>query len=601
MNRRRFLGVSTLGMAAMAVPPKEVLARPPKGHFQLALAGLPRHVGAEELGTHLKRFRQHGYTGIWIENDYLRWSWDPDPDQGFGGNWRLLNLFDFTLSRERDRYASYLRVLDRLCARWDLDIYASFWLPKLNAELMDHLRRNLPAGLGKTRHEGQPCTTFCTCASGPGLRLLAQMVEQFLRDFPRVRGLKISTEDNASYICDETCPNAHGASQASNAANLFETVQKSMLRARPDAHLLLYPWFWKPGWDQEIFQRLQPGFLVVTKMETGSRQSLPGEPEGEPLFDSSIISGVPGPGFLDWVRRVGPERIIDMVSVGTGIDDFFLPSPPYPGRLHRRFKTLAEHGVTRFLDFECGGHQPGANEEAVAVFHAQPDLSEPAFLEVVARRLYRKKPSRACAIRGWQEFDRGFGCLPIGLSDTGCPGYSGRIGFAWSMCIATPIVREAFGDVDQGHARHWFSPYNFFNRSLAARLETHFTRALQAWEEASRSLSQADAAEGGTAASSRERLVAQAHVLSLRSVLHWCQAAQRASNEADAGSFEDLRSQEIEVTLQFRKLVQEHPWLWDNNCWHPHHTPCSQRGLGLEKSPSRNAFDAKLKVMGWPH
>ncbi len=456
MNRRRFIQVSALGATALRVTSSTALARPAKGHFSIALAGLPRHHEPDELAGGLKRYRQRGYTGIWIENDYLRWTWDRDPDQGFGGNWRLLNLFDFTLSRERDRYVAYLRRLDQLCAREGLDIYASFWLPKLNAELADYLTQKAPTAVGKVIHEGEPRSTFCTCAGGPGLALLRQSLEQFLRSFPRVRGLKVSTEDNACYICDETCPNASGATQAQNAANLFETVQQSMLRFRPDAQLLLYPWFWKPGWEAQILGRLRPGYLVVTKMEAGSRQPIEGE--GEPLFDSSIVSGKPGPLFLEWVRRAGPERIIDMVPVGTGIDDFFLPAPPYPGRLYRRFKTLKAHGVRRLLDFECGGHQPGANEETVAVFNQDPELSETACLAAVAQRMYRRKPARAAAIRGWQAFDLGFGCLPIGLADTGCPGYSGRIGFGWSLCVATPMVRAAFGAKDQGHSRHWFSP-----------------------------------------------------------------------------------------------------------------------------------------------
>ena len=86
------------------------------------------------------------------------------------------------------------------------------------------------------------------------------------------------------------------------------------------------------------------------------------------------------------------------------------------------------------------------------------------------------------------------------------------------------MVRAAFGAKDQGHSRHWFSPYNFFNRTLAPRLALHFAQTLTQWETASQELAQADAIEGGTTASQREALVARAHVLSLRSVRNWCQA-----------------------------------------------------------------------------
>ncbi len=86
-------------------------------------------------------------------------------------------------------------------------------------------------------------------------------------------------------------------------------------------------------------------------------------------------------------------------------------------------------------------------------------------------------------------------------------------------------------------------------------------------------------------------------MLSLRSVRNWCQAAQCASSHTAPEAFNRICLMEIELTREFRNLVQQHPWLWDNNCWHPHQTPLSQRGLGLDASRHRNTFDAKLEAM----
>ena len=132
---------------------------------------------------------------------------------------------------------------------------------------------------------------------------------------------------------------------------------------------------------------------------------------------------------------------------------------------------------------------------------------------------------------------------------------------------------------------------------MAERLDFHFARTLDAWEEASQELSRAEAMDGRTTSGQREALVARAHVLSLRSVRNWCRAARWATNRKAPDLFDAVCREEIELTRQFRDLVRGHPWLWDNNCWHPHQTPLSQRGLGLGEKPFRDAFEAKLEVM----
>jgi hypothetical protein len=120
---------------------------------------------------------------------------------------------------------------------------------------------------------------------------------------------------------------------------------------------------------------------------------------------------------------------------------------------------------------------------------------------------------------------------------------------------------------------------------------------MEDWHKACQELVIADAIDGGTSASRREALVAQAHILSLRSVRNWCRAARCASHQDTPDLFDAVSIAEMQVTMDFRDLVRDHPWLWDNNCWHPHQTPLSQRGLGLERTHFRDAFEAKLAVM----
>ena len=292
------------------------------------------------------------------------------------------------------------------------------------------------------------------------------------------------------------------------------------------------------------------------------------------------------------------SAVLDMVPVGTGLDCLFLTAPPNPVGVYRRLRALASHGVRRIIDYDCGGHHPGSCEETVALFHENPGLDEAAFLHGVAARLYRQPEAREPAVRGWQAFGRGFGNLPIGLGDTGCDQFSGRFGMAWSMCIATPLIRQAIADTDQRHKIHWFSPYNFFRPKLCDRLETCFLRVKTDWQTAAQELALADTLEGHTAASQREALSAEGYVVCVLSALNWCAAARTAKTADGADRFHQVQRLESELVGRFQKLLRQWPGLWDNNCWHPHHTPLSQRGLGLSLARYHDAFAAKLAIQG---
>jgi hypothetical protein len=588
----------TGGDPVMAEEPSTAGAKPP--YFRLAIAEPLRHNRLEEVADDIARYRSKGYNAVFFENDYLRWSFQSGTDAGVSSDWRMFNLFDFTRGRDRQPCRDYLRRLCRMCGDARLDVYASFWLPQLTGEFRQYLRDKHPDALGRMALGGGSTETLCTCKDGKGLAVLGELIEELMRDFPEIRGLKVATLDDGAFLCDEHCPHAHGTSQAEHAANLFACVQRAMRRVRPDAQFLLYPWFWKPGFKDVVLPRLKQPYYVISRYSQGARQRLePGIP-GEPLFDASLVlPDTMGPEFADWLKRVGPDRVLDMVPVGTGMDCLFLAAPPNPVSVYRRLRALASHGVRQIIDFECGAHHPGSGEETVALFHENPGLDEGAFLRTLAARLYRQPAAREPAVRGWQAFGRGFGNLPIGLGDTGCnQQFSGRFGMAWSMCIATPLVRQAIADTDQRHKIHWFSPYNFFRPNLSDRLKACFLRVLADWQVAAHELAAADALEGRTMASRHEALSAEGHVVCALSALNWCEAARVARTADGSGRFAQAQRSESDLVGRFQGLLRQWPGLWDNNCWHPHHTPLSQHGLGLSLERYHDAFAAKLALQG---
>ena len=603
LNRRELLKSVAGVLASQAVPVNAMAALAKQEHdlkaptFPLALAGLLRHKNPEEIRPDLARFHSKGYNGIWIENDYVRWkSKADDPDQGFGGCWRLFNIFDFTFSDSRAFYRGYLKQIDKMCAENDLEIWASFWVPLPNVEMMSYLRQNRPKAIGQSTWDGKPVPTLCTCEAGGGLPFLTAMFESFLDQFPQVAGLKIATGDNGALICDTTCPNAHGTTQAQHAGNMFGVIDETVHSRKRKARLMLYPWFWGEGWREQILTRLQGDYLVMTKMEENSHQTLEPGVEGDPIFDDSIVTEQPGPDFVDWCKRFGAERIIDMLPVGSGPDDWFFNFPPYPGRLLRRLRKLRSLGVNKFLDYECGGHAAGSNEEAVSVFAGNPKISEADLLKEVARRLYRWPEAQNAAIEGWRYFDEGFGRLPIGLGGTNSAQFSGRFGFAWPMCLATPLVPEAFAHKDRWHEIFWFSPYNFFTPENAPRIQVHFRHLMERWEHSLDRMALADGIESSEA-SRREYVAVLAHVFGMNSVLNWCSAAVLAEEKPfPKGTWQVLLADELKLTEAFQELRKQYPWIWANNCWHPEETPLHQKGIGFSADDD-DPFEAKIRIL----
>lgn len=82
------------------------------------------------------------------------------------------------------------------------------------------------------------------------------------------------------------------------------------------------------------------------------------------------------------------------------------------------------------------------------------------------------------------------------------------------------------------------------------------------------------------------------------SALNWCEAARVARTSDGADRFAQAQRSESDLVRRFQGLLRQWPGLWDNNCWHAHHTPLSQRGLGLSLEEYHDAFAAKLAIQG---
>jgi hypothetical protein len=566
-------------------------------HFKLAIAEPLRHEKVSDIANDFKRYKEKGYNAVYFENDYVTWTWNNDPDAGFGGNWKLFNIFDFTLSKKRESYTKYLNEFCAAAKDAGLDVYASFWIPKLNTEFKEYVTKNEPKAFGRYYWHGKYYESLCTCEKGKGLAIISKMVEQFMRENPQVKGLKVGTIDNSAVICDTSCPYAHGTTHADHVANLFKTIQDAMFKVRPDAKLIVYYWHWDQGYLQTVCSKLKKPYYIGCKVEKKTKQKIEEGIDEEPLWDASILTEEVGEDFKESIAAVSAENVIDMMPVGSGNDDFYFAAPPYPGRIYRRFKILDSLKSPNFMDFECGAHHPGSGEEAVNVYQHALQISEESFLQNVAKIMYKNEKAQRYAIDGWKAFDNGFGYLPIGLGGSNRNAMSGRMGEAWTMCIATPINFPFLLKDKADGASHWFSPYNFFTTQLSSRLETQFLKVLNYWQEASRLLSMADALEGNTAYSHREAVSAKAHVLGVLSALNWCHSAMLANTPDRENRFRDIYRSELGLTKEFHALLQQNPWVYDNNCWHPFQTPLSQTEVGFNLKTDRNPFEAKIRII----
>jgi hypothetical protein len=582
----------------------------PSQSFSEAISGLPSAKQFSDFLPFLDRLPSKGYTGIWVENDIITpgpESHHPDIEQDyqilFRGNFKLHNIFDYTFRPDNEVYVTHLAQLMAACAERGLAVYLSFWIPKLSKAFYEFLLTEHPSAIGSsTTFHYKRTPTLSTCEGSGGLELLEAIVANLMERFPGIAGLKVACEDNAAWICDEESPFANGTTRARHTANMYRAVLSGIRRHSPDAKLLIYPWIWAEGAGEEVYKLLKDDYFIMSKLESGSHQDLgPGMPT-HPIMDASIVSERPGDIFSFWKERVGTSRIFDMVPVGAGIDDFFLNYPPYPGRVFRRLKFLKEQGVRGFLDFECGGHHEGSCEEAVALFQQTSEADQEQFLNRLAAGMTGNEAAARLAVAGWNAFDKGFGFIPMGLGDTGefTNLFSERLGFAWSMCIATPLLPGPFLAEDKLHHVHFFSPYALFHGRTVQRLELFFQQVWRHWAEATAALKAAAALDPENQALRREAIAARAHFLSMSSVLHWCLAA-RLSESGDHAAFGRLQIEEVELTKSFQALITSNPWVWDNNCWQPHRTPMSQRNLhpllGANANLEADTFQTKLAIM----
>jgi hypothetical protein len=612
MDRRIFIRNSGLGLGAVIVTnilgaekinkPNSIVLPPETGvkHFNLAIAGLIRHTKVSEIADGLIKTKANGFTGVYMLNDYIGWNWEPDGDSGFDGCWRLYNIFDFTFSKKKEKYQAYLRELCEACKSAGLDIYISFWMPMIGKEMTEYLKNNTKKGIGSGIYEGKPYPTFCTCVEGEGLKVLGQMVEILMTTFPQIKGLIIATEDNGCLLCDDSCPNAHGTVRSDHVANMYETIEAYMNKVRSDAQLFVYPWYWKEGYFEKVLPRLKKDYYVVCRLKQFSKQQLELEIPSGPLQDCHIVSEKEGPEIHKWIHKVGASRILDMTPTATSSDNWFLAAPPHPGRLYRHLKLQSDLGINKFLDYDCGSHIGGtSNEDAIGIFNQQPTITEDKLLETLAAKRYANNKARELSIQGWKAFDKGFGYIPMGLGETKSPNWSERFGFGWTLCMSTPIIPENFGADDRMHDFFWFSPYNFFRPATAQRIEIQFQKMVMHWQEASMCLQSASILEGNTE-SARDAHAALAHLMCAESALHFCIGASLSAN-SDNKSFKDLLISEIELTTKFNDFFKQHPWVYDNSCWHPQFTPLAQRKTWGDKEGwrygYRNPFEAKIEVM----
>ena len=576
-------------------------AGPPPGRldgmttFTAFIANLPRHQRVADLDRHLGRLAEGGATGIWIENDYLRWDWgNDDGDSGFGGNWRLFNIFDFTRSRHRARYQDYLHALIRQSRRHGLGVYGSFWLPKLNHELETWMGAHLPGAFGAADYgSGNQCTTWCSCADGVGIALQRAIYGEFLAEFPDLAGLKVAIKDNSAFVCTRHCPHAHGDDEASNAARIYRTMQEVVAAAgKPRDFLCLYPWFWDhvPGMEEAIVAALEPGYRVITKYASELPAAIEPDRPSSCFIDATMVAARPGPSFLRWRQRVGGGRLLDMTPLANSMDLMFVAGPPLLALAWERWGMLAGHQLGGIIDFECGGSPAPSTLRGFRLFQERPELRTDVAVAETIRCMWRLSATTASGLAGgYADVAAGWRAIPLALGEEN---FSARFGQAWPLTLATPLVRSAFAAHDQGHRIHWFSPYNFFRADTAARLRPHFARMLEAWIRAELAFAAAAAEDPGIA---DEHLAVQACVLCVRSALTWCSAAVCE----DDTNFDTCIAHQLVLVGRMQALLAAQPDLWENNCWHPHQTAISQRGLGFAPG-DRDAFAASLRIMSTP-
>lgn len=546
--------------------------------FALAMPGRPELFPFDDRAAQF--YRDCGYSGIYIENDYPQFGL-PASFGGWRGVNEVVSLWRFSKDVAAPRYLEWIRGQADIAHRNGLKLYLKTWEPRVPTS---H-RHLIPpeARAGRTEQgANDPLPNVCLMAPA-GERLIHEFHEEAFRQLEMVDGVIVGMADNWAELCSDECPRCCGVSTHDRIVRYFQLFKEVATAVRPDLDVIFYDWEWsEKGFSADNLVRCylettDAPSRVVTRFTQWVCQELPAyDGPGDGILDCTLAVDGPGPLTESYLPEVSAGRLclLDMLSVANSSETWAHPPVPAPQIFFRRLRALEENGFDGFVDYDCGTLVPGIVAEAIARYMNSDSIPEPEmFLDRLADETYG--PKAVSTVRqAWSACEEGLHAYPLDMDSTITDCLSGRMGFSMSLSIGMVPDLALFAGKDYS-LPIFIYPYSVLAPDVVNAQEEQFALVIDAMQRAADLLARAvgSAEVDNRAFAMREADRASALSLMCQSQHNWAQMACRVYRgepivpPSQPGWVRDAFLRERELTVEYARLYETDRLLFSNPTW----------------------------------
>ena len=544
-----------------------------KKMFSLAMPGRPEIFDFDDRSAQF--YKDCGYTGIYLENDYCRFG-----SHATWGCWigvcEVLSLWRFSKDESADKYLDWIRAQTEVAHSHGLKVYLKVWEPRVPC----FVRNRLPLEVrGSPSHGALPNA----CISAPaGNRFIREFHEEALQQLDMIDGLIVGVEDNFAGFCNKTCPHCAGKSHNDLILKYYRLLFDVVEEIRPELDIILYDWivsdsFIPNDFINKMIKVSGNSLRTVTRFTQFAHQKIQGyNGPSKGIMDVTLAVDEPGPltqSYLPLIKS-GKLKLLDMVPTGNSLEFFGHPYAPVPGIFFKRWQRILKHGYDGFVDYDCGGMTPGIISEAMRRFIKIDCMDENDFLQGLAEQTYGKQ-AVGTVIKAWQFAEEALRAYPQDMAPSGVSLYSGRLGLSMVFTIGLVPRLDLFTGKDSGTDPFFGYPYSMLMPEIIDIQERQFQVVSEKMEQAANALNQAVALvvskQKQFAQTEADR--AQALAIMYGSQHNWTYIAQcifkgfAGRTPAEADWVREAFKRELEFTLRYAEFHQKDRLIYSNPTW----------------------------------
>ena len=550
----------------------------PSRFFALAMPGRPELFPfGDDAATF---YRDCGYTGVYLENDYARFG-----SPASFGCWRSVNevvsLWRFSRDDKAAQYLEWIAGQIEIAHRNGLKLYLKVWEPRVPTSQRDRIPEKARSGAPRDPNAVPPNV----CLRSPqGKAFIREFHEEALGRLEGIDGLIVGVDDNWAELCSDACPYCKDVHLYDRAVEYFQLLHEVVGAVRPELDVILYDWLWKEGEftsDNLVNRYLEKGpgaVRVVTRFTQWARQELPaysGEASG--ILDCTLTVDGPGPVTESYLPQVqsGRLRLLDMFSTGNSSEAWAHPPVPAPAAVFRRLKGLDECGFDGFVDYDCGTLVPSTTARALTQYmRGVCTDSADAFLDRLALDTYGPEAVSA-ARQAWDLCRQGLRAYPLDMQSSLVFCLVGRMGLSLALTIGMVPDPGRFAGEDYHSKPHWIYPYSVLMPDVIEAQEKQLAAVVEAMERADDFLRRAVdlATPGNRSFAEMEADRARALYLMYASQHNWaCMAKRTYAGEKPTppgrpGWVRDCLLRERDLTEEYAGLHAKDRLLFSNPTW----------------------------------